>query len=58
MIKEKDIIWFFDNYDNLHTGTVSKLFDYNGVPYARVPHACVALSQQGQLPTTYRSGGL
>lgn len=58
MIKEKDTIWFFDNYDNLHTGTVSKLFDYNGVPHACVPHACVALSQQGQLPTTYRSGGL
>ena len=36
MIKEKDTVWFFDNYDNLHTGTVSKLFDHDGVSYARV----------------------
>lgn len=36
MIKENDTVWFFDNYDNLHTGTVSKLFDYDDIPYARV----------------------
>mgnify|MGYP001851234930 CR=1 FL=1 len=43
MIKENDTVWFFDNYDNLHTGTVSKLFDYDDIPYARV-----ALSQHGE----------
>ena len=43
MIKENDTVWFFDNYDNLHTGTVSKLFDYDDIPYA-----CVALSQQDE----------
>ena len=35
-IQKNDTVWFFDNYDNLHTGTVSKLFEHNGVPYARV----------------------
>ena len=35
-VQKNDTVWFFDSYDNLHTGKAANRFENDGISYIRV----------------------